>query len=89
MADKKEHKVTVDIMDRNGHTTRVLVYDDVVEVVREEMGSGKWARVQNSSGQNNVYTQFEQLRQEILDNRTRFSDTQKVTLITALTGGQR
>jgi hypothetical protein len=83
----QEHTVTVDIMNRNGHETRVLIYDDCVEVVKKEMGTGKWARVHDSSG-SNVYTQFERLRQEILDNQSRFTDTQKITLITALTGGR-
>lgn len=84
----KTHKVTVQIMNKSGHNTEVYVYDDCIKVVRDEMGSGKWARVHDSTG-SSVYTQFERLRQEILDNCNRFTDTQKITLITALTGGQR
>jgi hypothetical protein len=81
--------IEIDIMNREGHQTRIVIYDEVADIVRDEMGQGKWANVQTKSGKNKVYTQYEQLRKDILANQAALTDTQKIQLITALTGGNR
>ena len=81
--------IEIDIMNREGHQTRIVIYDEVADIVREEMGQGKWANVQDKNGKNKVYTQFEQLRTDILASQAKLNATQKIQLITALTGGQR
>lgn len=80
--------VEIEIMNREGHDVRVVVYDDVAEIAREEMGQGKWANVHDNQGNNNVYMSFEDLEREVLRQQARLTNTQKIQLIAALTGGE-
>ena len=86
-----QKQITIDILDRTGHTTRVVIYDDAIEIIKEEMGNGKWLNVvgrEGKEGNDEVVTSFEDLLADVQATQALLSGAQKLELIAALTGGQ-
>lgn len=90
MASKSNNgTVEIEIMNREGHNVRVVVYADVAAVAKEEMGQGKWANVHYADGRKDeTFMSFEDLEREVLRQQNRLTNTQKIQLIAALTGGE-
>jgi hypothetical protein len=82
--DKNIHIV---VMDNTGHTDHHIVFTDAMDVVREQMGRGKWLNIVGSDGNEEVIADFAQLKNDLKGAQDRFTDAQRLELIAALVGG--
>jgi hypothetical protein len=81
--------VEIEIMNRGGHDVRIVVYDEVSDLVRDEMSQGKWVNVHYKNGRkDDTFMTFEDLEREVLRQQNRLNNAQKIQLIAALTGGE-
>lgn len=80
-------QVTILVMNREGHAEHTVGFDDALNLVREEMGKGKWMRVVNPDGTSHIETSFETLTADMDKFTNDFMNAQQLVLVAALQGG--
>jgi hypothetical protein len=83
--DKQIHII---VMDNTGHTDHHIVFTDAMDVIRDQMGRGKWLNIVAGNGNEEVIADFEQLQGDLKTARNRLDDAQRLELIAALVGGE-
>ena len=84
---KKNSTIHIIVMDNTGHTDHHILFTEVMDVVREQMGRGKWLNIVGNDGNEEVIADFAQLQSDIEATRSRLSSAQRLELIAALVGG--
>jgi hypothetical protein len=85
--DNEKKLITLNIMDRTGHTTREVGFDDALEVAKEEMGNGKWLRIVADDGSSDILTDATALAKDLTSIRNLFEGAKELDLVMALVGG--
>ena len=80
-------QVTILVMNREGHAEHKVGFEDALNLVREEMGKGKWMRVVNSDGTSHIETSFTTLTTDMDKFVDNFMNAQQLMLVAALQGG--
>lgn len=87
--DKKYEgkQITILVMNREGHTEHTCGFEDALDLIREEMGHGKWLRVVDDTGNSYVETSIATLTVDMDRLTDLLMNARTLTLQVALQGG--
>jgi len=82
-----DKQITILVMNREGHATHTVGFDDALTLIREEMGRGKWLRVVDDNGSSRIETSITTLTADMDALVNTLMTAQSLTLQAALQGG--
>ena len=85
--DKNSKQITIRVMNREGHATHTVGFDDALDLIREEMGKGKWLRIVDEDGSSRIETSITTLTSDMDKLVDDLMNAQFLTLQAALQGG--
>ena len=79
--------ITLMIMNRTGHSTEKVGFEDATRIVREEMGKGKWLRIVDEDGRSYIQSSIDMAVSTMESLKDKLASARSIMLIGAVAGG--
>ena len=87
MEKKIEQKIRITVMNRTGHNEVEVDFEGAVDMMKDELGKGKWLRVMTNDGKNYIVTQLEVFNKDLESITADILNAKSLILMSELKGG--
>lgn len=85
--EKITQKIKITVMNRTGHEDVEVDFDGAVDMMKTELGKGKWLNVKTNDGKNYIVTQLEVFTKDLDTITADILNAKKLILMSELRGG--
>ena len=82
-----EKKIRITVMNRTGHEEVEVDFNGAVDMMKDELGKGKWLRVMTNDGKNYIVTQLEVFNKDLESITQDILNAKSLILMSELKGG--